>query len=332
MDTNTNSLDDNNNQELDIFAWCNNLIQFKEEIKFELYLINKNYVVYKTAINQDLTNQFQSLFIDSILEYILDGVDKGLIVRDFEDGESEDRVLQRTKLVNIDKLKEVLNWLKTQSHAIEVFIEEEHDLRRIKGLMLKLEHNNFKEPVYIFKYLPASNVIRKSGSWSIRSSRFKAFEADAAIRIPPEPQLLLIGQDLYVFNQSKLKQLFGYDAKEVSVARQKVIEIENNFKLSFDNDLDIQQLIKDKPSLIKKIQKINPYIVKQQELMDHADEMDIDLMQDESGSIIIMDDKDLAKFINLLNDDYIESPMSGQRYEIVTKKLLKIQSDISKEL
>jgi hypothetical protein len=46
-------------------------------------------------------------------------------------------------------------------------------------------------------------------------------------------------------------------------------------------------------------------------------------MQDNKGSIIIIDDKDMARFVNLLNDDYMESAMTGQRYEIVKKKLLK---------
>jgi hypothetical protein len=86
----------------------------------------------------------------------------------------------------------------------------------------------------------------------------------------------------------------------------------------------MQTLVKDKKGLIKKLQKINPYAAKQAELMSHAEDLDIDLMEDDSGSIIIMDDKDLTKFVNLLNDDYHESALTGQRYEIVKKKLLKI--------
>jgi len=46
-------------------------------------------------------------------------------------------------------------------------------------------------------------------------------------------------------------------------------------------------------------------------------------MQDQAGAIIIMDSKDLAMFINLLNEDYLESPLTGLRYEITNKKPLK---------
>ena len=85
------------------------------------------------------------------------------------------------------------------------------------------------------------------------------------------------------------------------------LEIESNFKLVFDDGDDMQTLVKEKKALVKKLQTINPYAVKQEELMNHAEELGIDLMEDGNGQIIIMDTKDLTKFVNLLNDDYHES-------------------------
>jgi hypothetical protein len=319
----------------DVFAWANNLVRFKDEMKVDLFLINKNYVVYKTTLGKELGKQLEPIFIDEILEYVLEGAAEGLVVRGFEKAEAEENVLQRTKLDNVDRLKEVLNWVKHQQNEMEMFVEEEHDIKRIKGVMARVSHDELDKPFYIFKVLPQSQVMKGSQGWMIRGGKFVGFDADAAIRIPSDPQLLLLDQDLYVFNQTKLKQLFGYDAKEASIARQKVEEIEANFKLSFDEGNDMQTLVKDKKAIIKKLQKINPYAVKQEELMSHAEELDIDLMEDESGNIIIMDDKDLAKFVNLLNDDYIESPLTGERYEIIKKKPLKIRSsedDLLKEV
>ena len=311
----------------DVFAWANNLVQYKDELTIELFLINKNYVVYRTNLAKDLDKQLEPLFIDQMLDYVLEGAAEGLIVRTFEEAEAEQKVLQRTWLGNVDKCREVLNWLKNQDQEIEMFVEEEHDFKRIKGLMAKVTHAGSKQPFYVFKVLPQSNVMRGKTGWMLRSGSFKAFDADAAVRVPAEPQLLLLDQDMFVFNQTKLKQLFGYDAKEASIAKQKVAEILENFKLSFDEGLDMNTLIKGKPSLIKKLQKIEPGLVRQEELMNHAGELEIDLMEDNNGAIIIMDDKDLSKFINLLNDDYHESALTGQRYEIVKKKLLKPEDD-----
>ena len=61
----------------------------------------------------------------------------------------------------------------------------------------------------------------------------------------------------------------------------------------------------------------------QKQLIDYCDEMQLELMSDDTDkSIIIQDDKDLAMFINLINEDYYISPVNGLRYEIKSKKLL----------
>lgn len=321
-----------NYKETDVFAWANNLVQFKDELQIDLYLINKNYVVYKTSLAKDLGKQLEPIFIDSMLEYVLQGAGEGMVVRGFEDAEAEEKVLQRTQLFKVDRAKEVMNWLTHQSSAIEMFVEEEHDFKRIKGIMARVSHSQMPKPCYVFKVLPQSHIMKGKQSWMLRSGKFMAFEADAAIRIPTEPHLLLLDQDIYVFNQTRLKQLFAYDAKESMIAATKVAEIESNFKLTFDAGESMQTLVKDKPSLIKKLQKINPYAVKQPELLEHAETMGIDLMEDTTGSIIIMDTKDLTKFVNLLNDDYQESAMTGQRYEILRKKLLKLDDNSQESL
>jgi hypothetical protein len=170
-------------------------------------------------------------------------------------------------------------------------------------------------------------VIRGKTGWMIRDGKLVSFDADAALRIPSDNQLLVLDQDMYVFSQPKLKSLFGYDAKESSIAAAKVKAIEENFRLSFAEGLSLQSLVKGNRSIIKKLQKIEPTLVKQEDLVDHAEEMGIGLMVDDDGAIIILDEKDMVKFVNALNDDYVESPMTGLRYEIKSKRILKPPSD-----
>lgn len=318
---------DGNYAESDVFAWANNLVQYKDELKVELFFFNKNYVVYKTSRAKELEKQMEPLFIDEILEYVLEGAENGLIVRGFEDAEAEENVLQRTRLKNVEKAVEVINWLKTQEHEIETFDDEDHDIKRIKGVIARVTHQGIKKPFYVIKALPQSQVIRGKSGWMIRDGKLVPFDADAALRIPSDNQLLVLDADMYVFSQPKLKALFGYDAKEASIAEAKVREIEANFRLSFAEGLTLQNLVKGNRSTIKKLQKIEPTLVKQDDLVDHADEMGIGLMVDDDGAIIILDEKDLVKFVNALNDDYIESPLTGLRYEIKSKRILKPPSD-----
>lgn len=318
-----------NYQESDIFLWANNLVQYKDELTIELFFISKNYVLYKSKIGKSLQRQLEPIFIDNILEYVLEGVQTGLIVRSFEEAEAEEGVLQRTQVFKVEKAREVLNWIKTQENEIELFDDQEHDFRRVKGILARVTHKDIKDPFYIAKILPQSNIMSGRTGWMLRDGTFIAFDADAALRIPVDNQMLIIGQDIFVFNQTKLKQLFSYDAKEAAIAEQKVEEINTHFKLSFAEGLTLQKLVMGKKSTIKKLQKIEPSLIKQQALIDHAEELDIDLMVDDAGAIIIMDDKDLMKFVNLLNDDYVESGLTGERYEIIRKKPLKIPEDNS---
>lgn len=310
-------------QETDVFAFANNLVQYKDELKIELFFFNKNFYVYKTSHSGELDKQMEPIFIDDMLEYILEGVDKGLIVREFESAEAEENVLQRTKLKNVEKAVETLNWIKSQEQELELFNEEDHDIKRIKGVIARVSHKELKKAFYVIKALPQAQVIKGRSGWILRDGKLKQFDADAALSVPKDNQLLVLDQDMYVFNQGKLKSLFGYDAKEASIAAQKVAEIEANFNLSFAEGVSLQSLVKGKRATIKKLQKIEPSLIKQEELMAMNEDMNIGLMEDDNGAIIIMDDRDLTRFVNLLNDDYVESNLTGQRYEIKSKKLLK---------
>jgi predicted RNA-binding protein with EMAP domain len=117
-------------------------------------------------------------------------------------------------------------------------------------------------------------------------------------------------------------KLFNYNYKQQLVADQKVEEILRNFDLSFPEGLDMQKLVRDNKSLVRKIQELNPHEVKQADLIAHSEEMDLELMADDNGKIIIMDGKDLGVFINLLNDDYVTSDLTGKKYIIRGKKVL----------
>lgn len=315
--------DDANYRESDVFAWANNLVQYKDELKCEMFLFNKNYVMYRTARKEELDKQMEPIFVDGLLEYVLEGAEQGLIVRGFEDAAAEEKVLQRTRVSNVEKLRELLGWLRTQEHEIQLFNEEEHDIKRIKGVVARISHKEMREPFYVVKALPQGQVMKGSQSWMLRGDRFVPFDADAALKVPNDNQLLVIEGDLYVFSEPKLKALFGYDAKEAAIADGKVREIEEHFNLSFAEGQNLQTLLKGKKATIKKLQKVDPTLISQEQMMDHNDELGVGLMQDDNGRIIIMDDKDLVRFVNLMNDDYMESAVTGIRYEIQKKRELK---------
>jgi hypothetical protein len=309
-------------QESDVFAWANNLFQYKEELTIEVFWINKNNVVYRTKLAPELDKQLQPLFLDDMLEQVLEGAEKGMVVRGFEDGESEEGVLQRVRWKKVEKLREVMHWIRSQEEEIELFADEEHDMKRIKGALVRFSHPKIDKPFYAIKALSGGQMLKGDGTWMVSGKLFKPFQA-AALKVPHEAHMLVLDQDLFVFNQSKLDRLFSYDAKKNSIAEKKVAEIEQHYKLSFAEGVDLQSAIAGSKALINKLQNIEIGVLTQEQIIDHAEEIGVDLMADDTGAIIIMNQKDMAKFINLLNDDYMESNLTGERYEIIRKRPLK---------
>ena len=86
--------------------------------------------------------------------------------------------------------------------------------------------------------------------------------------------------------------------------------------------MTLHDLVKDRKKIINKLQKLEVGGVTQEQAIDYADDMQLELMTDDAGAIIIMDGSDLDTFVNLINEDYITSQITGKRYEIKSKKLL----------
>ena len=151
---------------------------------------------------------------------------------------------------------------------------------------------------------------------------FEPLTADVAIKVPEGNETAIIDGNIVIFNQSKFEKLFQYDYKQQLISEQKAKELQDAYNLSFPEGLTLNALLEDKKPLVKKLQAVEIGEMKQDQLLDYADEMQLELMTDDDGKIIIMDDKDLNMFVNLLSEDYFVSPVNGRRYEIKSKKLL----------
>jgi len=165
-------------------------------------------------------------------------------------------------------------------------------------------------------------VLKGSTAWEFRDGKFGAFQAEVGLKIPPDNQVLIIDKDIFVFSQNKFERLFNYDYKKQALADLKVAEIEKQFRLSFPDGLDLQSMVAERKKTINKLQKIEIGAITQEQVIEYADGMQLDLMTDDTSAIIIMDGNDLDTFVNLINEDYIASEITGRRYEVKSKKLL----------
>lgn len=317
---------DNEQQQADIFLWANQADMNKDKLTIDLFLFTKGYTVYATNYAKELKAQLKVLFLYDLISTVQTGAATGMLVRDFESAAAEDNVLERTTLEKVEHAQEVIEQIAYGEEGLEVFTEGDHEFKKVKGIIARFSLEG-SEPFYVVKQLPQSQVLKGSTAWVFNGNNFEPFAADAGLRIAPDNQVLVVGNDVFAFSEPKFISLFGYDAKKFAVAEEKIAEIEKHFKLKFPEGMTFDALVRENRALVNKLQKVDPTLVTQDQIVEQAENMDLELLTDDAaGAIIIMDGKDAAKFVNLLDDSYMTSDMTGIKYEVKNKKELRHES------
>ena len=311
-------------EQFDVFQWANNVEEVKNNVSVELFLFNKNYTPYKVRYSDALTQAVKSLFMLEACEFIIKEADKGLECRDYELSDGEDKVIYHIDLPKVGRAETLIHLIENEYKDIAYFTDNEYEFKRIKGIIARFTYpgEEGQKTFYIAKGLAASAALKGKLSWELNGESFEPLTADIAIKVPEGNETAIVDGTIIIFNQSKFEKLFQYDYKSQLISEQKAKEIEEAYSLSFPEGLTLNALLEEKKPLVKKLQNIEIGAMKQDQLLDYADEMQLELMTDDDGKIIIMDDKDLGMFVNLLNEDYFVSPVNGKRYEIKSKKLL----------
>ncbi len=314
--------------DFDVFQWANEIDEYKNNVSCELFLFNKNYTPFKVRYSDKLTASVKAMFMAEAVSYVIKEADKGLEQREYEKSDGEDKVVYRTDLKNVTRAETLLNLIENEYKDIEYFNDggSGSEFKKIKGILAKFSYlggDEGQKVFYIAKGIAASSALKGATSWELNGESFEPFAAEIAIKMPDDNQVAIVDKNVVIFNQSKFESLFQYDYKTQMIAEAKAKELEEKYKLSFAEGLTLNTLLQDKKPLVKKLQAMDiKEEMSQKQLVEYSDEMQLDLMTDDDGSIIIMDDKDLTMFVNLLNEDYYVSPVNGKRYEIKSKKLL----------
>ncbi len=310
--------------DFDVFQWANLIEEIKNNVSVELFLFNKNYTPYKVRYSEELVRAIRSMFMLEAVEYVNKEADKGLECRDYEMSDGEDKVVYKIPLDRVGRAETLIHLIENEYKDIAYFTDNEYEFKRIKGIVARFTYpgDEGQKSFYIAKGIAASSALKGKMSWELNGESFEPLTADIAIKVPDGNEVAIVDGTIVIFNQSKFEKLFQYDYKQQVLSEQKAKEIQDAYALSFPEGLTLNALLEDKKPLVKKLQSIEIGEMKQDQLLDYADQMNLELMTDEQDKIIIMDDKDLNMFVNLLNEDYFVSPVNGKRYEIKSKKLL----------
>jgi hypothetical protein len=311
---------------VDIFEWGNKLDEVKNDLTAEMFFVNKKGTAFRVNLSGELKPAIPAVFVYGILTYLQKGAGTGLVVREFEVTEAEDGVLLHTTTENVEKAAKMIAMI--NSGDLEFFNEYDHEFKTINKIVVKFTHEKLAEPFYVVKAVAGSGSLNQRTAWEMNEDgKLEPFAPEMGFKVPTDEQVLIVGSDIFVFKSAAFVRLFDYNYKEQLVADQKVAEIERHFQLSFPEGLTMQKLVGENKTLVKKIQDVDPGMVTQEKLMDYAEDMELDLMPDNDGKIIIMDGKDLSTFIGLLNDDYVTSDLTGKKYIIRGKKVIEEKSE-----
>ncbi|MBR3368517.1 DUF4868 domain-containing protein [Candidatus Saccharibacteria bacterium] len=318
-------MSENSHNTFDVFQWANEVDEIKNNVSVELFLFNKNYTPYKVRYSDKLTNAVKSVFMQEAIGYIIKEADKGLECHEYETSDGEDKVIYRTTLDKVTRAESLLHLIENEYKDIAYFSDNEYEFKKIKGIIAKFSYpmDGEMKYFYIAKSISASSALKGATSWELNGESFEPFSAEVGLKAPDDNQVAIIDKNIIIFNQTKFEALFQYDYKSQVLADEKAKELQKKYNLSFAEGLTLNALLADRKPLLKKVQNlVIEEAMSQKDLIDYADEVQLELMTDDDGSIIIMDEKDLTMFVNLLDEDYFVSPVSGQRFEVKGKKLL----------
>lgn len=304
----------------DIFSWANLADAQKNEMKLNLFVFNKNMTVYSLRHSKGLAPYIRSTFLYDLINDVTMGAATGLKIRDIHvDDGTQENVIDTATLESIPNAQAVIEQIAYGVEQVVEFNHGEHLTKMLAGVVLECVPENQK-PFYIVKQLQKSNLLEGGSSWSWNAGKLDLNPLEAAVKMPTDNQVLVVGEQLFVFNVAKFSKMFRFDAQKKAKLDSKVTEIEKKFKLSFPDGLDLQKLVDSNASLAEKLMRSEPSGITQEQVIEQADKFQLALMTDDAGAIIIMDGRDAIMFANLLNDDYVESQMTDRHYVAVKKK------------
>lgn len=302
----------------DIFLWANQIDAIKNELEVDFFFFNKNYTPYHINHGASLNHVIKPLFLFDVINDINLGAGTGLTLRDYDNYDGEENTLLHTSLANVGRAETLLHLIENERDDIVEFSEQEHEFKRVRGLVAVFTHKDGHK-FYIIKSLERGGISGAT-AWEIRNGSLETLNPDVAFRIPAENQVLITDGEIFAFRPDRFEQIFKYEYRRFAIVDQKIAEIEKMYKLSFPEGLDLHSLVHDRKKAITKLIKMTIGAVTQEQAVKYADEIGLELMTDDIGNIIIMDGSDLDVFLNLINEDYATNDITGRRYEIKSKK------------
>jgi hypothetical protein len=301
----------NDNPTTDLFHWANQTDAQKRDMDVEIFVFSKNYTPYFTSIGDALVDKLKSIFLYDAINYVNMGAAAGLVIRPIEEAAKEKGVVYHANISDVGRADTLIHLIENERNDIVHFNNEEHEFKRLKGFVAVFTHPTDKNvKFYIIKQINIAGAVSDSVGWQLTGGVFNPLQVDIAFNPPLDNQVLVVGGDIFIFNTDKFTQLFNHDARALKEIERIGAEIDEQYDLSMPTiGQGITFMAKEKPALIKKLLAVQPGLVSQEQVITTADDFAIELMTDDQGKIILM-------------DNFYSSDATGITYLAKSKKMM----------
>ena len=301
----------------------------KKGLQCELFLFNKNAVPYSLRVSPALETELPMMFLYGIINEVQTDAAIGTNVINLVDYDKRSsKQLPYLSIGDVSRVKYLVQQIEEDRAGIFEFSTHNHVFKHMKGIVAHYTHPDDKNvSFYVAKYLPPSASISVGHVWDLDGGNAVSHLADVTVNMPMDNQMLIVGGEIFIFDQSKFAKAFDYNIQDIRMSDEIGDAIGSRYSLVLPNMFnDFAMMARESKSTLKRLLEVNTESMPSQETVLVADDMAIELMTDDKGNIILFDTKDANKFLDIVNDNYLSSE-TGNHYLVKSKKPLEIKSN-----
>lgn len=204
---------------------------------------------------------------------------------------------------------------KLNSSEMETF--NKHETRNLWAYAIKFGNSG----LVFFRKFTEKGILEKKGLVALveQGGRFNEFN-DTVLTIDHDIDCIYDGTSLYILNKIPFENIFSYMDKFVSEIREQVTHLQE--KAIVDNPQGLCDLCISDPKKIKKL-----YGILKGDIINSLDSRKVTLVNTQfnlalrlsSDGKIIISKECLWTILRVLNDDYLKSPATDNKYESYSK-------------
>lgn len=283
--------------------------------------------IQRVQISQEVAKEFRSV-IKKTIERRKRDADKGdLVLKDYDAQAKLDRhEVERLDLTAHGFIKSQLSGL-ANVESLDVFSADDSFVANLRFYVMVLRPQN-GDPVLFFRTYTPKKELNRSAQFAIflRQGTYDRF-TDSLFLFDQYVDCMVRGDDLFIFNKDKFQKIFHFYEMLIAGAKKTLRTIQ--LRIPIDDFAAFEAACEGHLQKLSKLKNIasKPYLhsitITDIKKMIKQYSLSIQIVGTGKSARIKFDASDKWAILHLLDDDFLESIMTGKRYEVNSKRGIK---------